>query len=77
MVPCCIFAAVGIRSGFARAVIETVQEGRGSCCKKEMDASHVQSRLVCRSSDIDFANDCRTLRPDKIHSHQTVGSVDG
>ena len=77
-VPYCIFAAVGIRSGLARGVIWTVREGRGRrCYKKEMDAVHVQNRLAFQFSDIDFANDYRTLRPDTIHTRQRVVNVDG
>ena len=38
----------------------------------EMDAARAQNRLVFQSSDIDFANDCRTLLPDRIHTHQKV-----
>jgi hypothetical protein len=59
-------------------VILTVREERGlRCYKTEMDAVHVQNRLAFQSSDIDFANDYRTLRPDTIHSRQRVVNVDG
>jgi hypothetical protein len=43
----------------------------------EMDGAPVQSRLAFQSSGIDFANDCRTLHPDTIHTRQKVGNVDG